>query len=78
MFFFFLHPVILCLSLVELSRLYEGAVSAAGAVAVLLLFSELNALILDAALPQARSLKDLLHQLLEGTLDTILGLSARL
>lgn len=56
----------------------EGAVSAAGAVVLHLLLSELNTLILEAALPQARRLQDLLHQLLEGTLDAVSGLGARL
>lgn len=80
-FFFFSslnHLVSQSGGIVTLWELDEGAVSAACAVAVRLLLSQLNAVILDAALPQARGLQDLLHQLLEGTLDTVPGLSARL
>lgn len=79
LFFFSLnHLVSQSGGIVTLWELDEGAVSAACAVAVRLLLSQLNAVILDAALPQARGLQDLLHQLLEGTLDTVPGLSARL
>lgn len=55
-----------------------GAVTAAGTAAALLLLAQLQPLTRVVALPQPRSLEDLLHQLLKGTLDAIFGLCAGL
>lgn len=51
-----------------------GAVPAAGPTTGLLLGVQLQLLTRVLALPQTRGLQDLLHQLLEGTLDAIFGL----
>lgn len=61
-------------------ELEEGAVpsTGTGTLLVLVLLPELDAVVLSAALPQAGGLQDLLHQLLEGALDSVSRLSARL
>lgn len=57
----------------------DGAVASAGtAAALLLLLAQLEPLTRAVALPQSRSLEDLLHQLLKGTLDAVFGLRAGL
>lgn len=56
----------------------NGAVAAAGTAAALLLLAQLEPLTRVVALPQSRSLEDLLHQLLKGTLDAVFGLRAGL
>lgn len=61
-------------SLLPVSVSGYGAVPAAGPVTGLLLSVQLQLLTRVLALPQTRSLQDLLHQLLEGTLDAIFGL----
>lgn len=51
-----------------------GAVSPTCPATALLLSTQMELLTLVFTLPQARSLEDLLHKLLKGTLDTIFGL----
>ncbi len=57
--------------------LQQGAVAAAGSASGVFV-SELDSSAVVLALPQAGSLDDLLHQLLERTLNTVPGLSTRL
>lgn len=53
----------------------DGAVAAAGpAAALLVLIRQLEPLTRVVVFPQPRSLEDLLHQLLKGTLDAVFGL----
>lgn len=58
-------------------RLDQGAVATAGATSCVFV-GQLDSSAVALTLPQARSLDDLLHQLLERTLNTIPGLSTRL
>lgn len=51
-----------------------GAVSSTCPASILLLSTQMELLTLVFALPQPRSLEDLLHKLLEGTLDAVFGL----
>lgn len=69
--------VCVCVCECACARLQQGAVAAARSAARVLV-GELHPSAVALALPQARGLDDLLHQLLKRTLDAITGLGTRL